>query len=67
MAKTKSKTREQAQQWLLAIIICALIIGVIYGMYLAGRWLQYNFGYESQVRSTVCEMVKPEYLKEPCE
>ena len=32
---------------------------------IARHW-NYSLGYESMVRDTVCEMVKPEHLLEPC-
>lgn len=28
--------------------------------------LSYSFSYENMVKETICEMVKPEYLKQPC-
>jgi uncharacterized membrane protein len=57
----------QAKHWLLAIGICAMLLCAAYGVYKIGRWLQYTFGYESQVKASICEMVKPEYLKQPCD
>ena len=48
------------------VIIVIVIVGFIYGAWSTKRWANYKFSYENQVRSTVCEMVKPEYLKKPC-
>jgi hypothetical protein len=35
------------------------------GWFLYRTW-NYKLGYESMVEGTVCKMVKPEYLKAPC-
>ncbi len=42
-----------------------LFVVVIYTSWSIQRWFNYSMGYENNVRSTVCEMVKPEYLKNP--
>lgn len=48
-----------------------VVVGVIcFGLFIWGgwhlkRWINYSWGYESQVTETVCTMVKPEYLKDP--
>jgi len=44
------------------LIIAVLVIG--YSTWQIKRWVNYSWGYQSQVRSTVCEMVKPEYIKD---
>jgi len=47
-------------------LIAAVVIGLLaYGGWHLKRWWNYNWGYESQVTQTVCEMVKPEYLVDP--
>ena len=47
-------------------IMGAIIIGsLVYGGFKIKRWFNYEFGYASQVRESVCDMVKPEYLKRP--
>jgi len=43
------------------IVVCS----IFYGMWQIKRWWNYAFGYESQVQGSICEMVKPEYLKTP--
>jgi hypothetical protein len=34
---------------------------------LTKQTINYSYSYETQVRETVCDMVKPEHLKKPCE
>ena len=48
--------------FIVGIILVAL---VVVGIWQFKRWWNYNWGYESQVTRTVCEMVKPEYLIDP--
>ena len=48
------------------IIVAVFIVAFAFGAWHLKRWFNYSFGYQDQVRSTVCEMVKPEYLKNPC-
>ena len=50
---------------LIIVVVVVCVIGLGYGMWQLKRWFNYSWGYESQVTSTVCEMVKPEYLKNP--
>ena len=45
-----------------AIII---VTGLAYGGFKIQRWFHWTFSYEDDVKTTVCEMVKPEYLKNP--
>lgn len=49
------------------LIVAIALCGVIYGGFLVKRWFNYEFGYASQVQGSICEMVKPEYLKNPSE
>lgn len=44
-----------------ALFVCALPI--IYGLWIAGKWINYKLAYESGVQTTVREMVKPECLR----
>jgi len=48
------------------IVILVVAVAIIAGGFIVHRWWNYNmpFGYEDQVRDTVCEMVKPEALRE---
>jgi hypothetical protein len=48
-------------------IICVVLLLVViaWGSYHFQRWWNYTWSYESQVTDTICEMVKPEYLKHP--
>lgn len=50
-----------------AAVGIVIVIALSYGAWLIARWWNYSISYEDQVRVTVCEMVKPEYLKQPCE
>lgn len=53
-------------RYLLSILgIFLLICLVSYAGYQFNRWWNYSWSYESKVQETVCEMVKPEYLKNP--
>lgn len=47
------------------ILAVVLIISLIYGLWLAGKWVSYTFIYEDSVKNTVCSMVKSEHLKNP--
>ena len=48
-----------------AIIIIALCVLIPYGCYQAKRSWNYSAGYESKVRDSICDMVKPASLKNP--
>lgn len=49
---------------LVALTVAAIVIfGLLsYGAWKLTRWWNYSMGYESQVHTTVCGMVKPEHL-----
>lgn len=47
------------------ILLLLAIIGIPTCSYHYDRWKNYKFGYESQVRESVCNMVKPEALINP--
>lgn len=47
------------------IIVLCVIGGIIYGIFLLKRWFNYEFNYESQVIQSLCEIIKPESLKDP--
>lgn len=47
-------------------ITAAIVIAMGLGMWQLAREVNYSFGYESQVKETICEMVRPENLKHPC-
>lgn len=47
------------------IIVLCVIGGIIYGIFLLSRWFNYEFNYESQVIQSLCEIIKPESLKDP--
>lgn len=55
------------KMFLVGGVITLIIFSFIYGIYQWNRSWNYKFGYESRVKETVCEMVKPEYLKSPDE
>lgn len=48
--------------WCLTII---LVIAIGYGSWVFKRWANYSWSYEDQVKASICDMVKPEYLKNP--
>lgn len=48
-----------------AIVLLLVVFAVgTYFMWYFGRALNYSLSYESMTQQTVCEMVKPEHLKE---
>ena len=47
-----------------ALIIVAALTVMVYSSYYINRWWNYTFAYENMVKETVCEMVKPEFLKD---
>lgn len=46
------------------LIVAMSVLGYI-GVWYIQRSFNYAWGYESQVESTICKMVKREYLKNP--
>ena len=53
---------------ILACISALLTVGSLsWGGWILQKKLSYSFSYETMVKETVCEMVKPEHLKQPCE
>ena len=46
------------------VIIIVIVCAITYGMYWIFKTVSYEIFYESMVKETVREMVKPEYLKE---
>lgn len=57
-----SETWSTILAWVIGVVLFAAL-GL--GMWKVARWWNYTWGYETQVQETVCEMVKPEYLKDP--
>jgi len=47
-------------------LISISIVGIVIYMLSVGLGVDYGFKYEEKVKQTVCEMVKKEYLKDPC-
>ena len=48
-----------------AAIAALVVVGIFsFSAWTLARKWNYSFGYESLVRGTVCEMVKPEYIQE---
>ena len=49
-------------------IIFKLLIAVafMFSCWYIGKWINYKFSYNAQVQKTVCQMIKPEALVEPC-
>lgn len=46
----------------IAVLIAA---GLAYGGFHLQRWFHWEFAYGDNVKQTVCDMVKPEHLKNP--
>lgn len=44
-----------------------VVLCLAYGAWQLARKWNYFFSYEDMVQQTVCEMIKPEHLKKPCE
>ena len=51
-------------KWIAYPLMLAIMIIAIYFMTSFGKWISYVIFYESQVKQTIIEMVKPEALKE---
>ena len=51
------------KDFMMVVTIGFVVIAFAIGGFMLHRWFNYNLGYESQVRATVIEMVKPEALK----
>jgi len=47
------------------IVCAAILVGLFYGAFVFKRWWHYKWGYEASVNVTICELVKPEALKNP--
>jgi len=47
------------------VVLVAVLLVVIAGGFMLHRWWNYNmpFGYEDQVRDTICATVKPQALQ----
>jgi len=50
---------------LIMLAIFTVVCALIYGAFQIKRAWNYSWGYESKVQWSVCDMVKPEALKEP--
>lgn len=51
----------------LGFLSAFLIVGaVLYGGWILQKKLSHMISYEAMVEETVCKMVKPEHLKQPC-
>jgi len=51
--------------WKSILIGIMLFLLVVVLPWQVRRWWHYTWSYESKVHGTVCEMVKPEALKDP--
>ena len=47
------------------LVIVVIIAGITYGGYQIKRAWNYSWGYESKVQWEICDMIKPEALKDP--
>lgn len=52
------------REGLFTLVVVVFICALIYGLTFIGKWLSYEFMYESFVKETVVEMVKKEALNE---
>lgn len=51
---------------IISVLLTTFVLGSSYAAWHLYRAWNYTWGYESMVKETVCDMVKPEYLKKPC-
>lgn len=58
---------ERFLKMVLVICLVAFAILIAIGMYGLARDINHQYSYGAKVESDICRMVKPEYLKEPCE
>jgi hypothetical protein len=49
--------------WGLAVVV---VLAASFGAFKLVPLISYKLSYEGMVKRTVCQMVKPEYLREPC-
>lgn len=49
-----------------SIIVVIIISGLGYAGWVFQKKWNYYWSYENMVKQTVCDMVKPEHLKQPC-
>lgn len=61
MNKRNQTILEIISMALVVVIVCA----IVYGAWWLGRQVSYSFMYDDLVKQTICEMVKPEHLKNP--
>ena len=47
------------------VMIIVIFVLVSYGAWHLKRWFNWELGYSNDVKMAVCEMVKPEMLKDP--
>ena len=61
MKNTTKDTVIAATLWTLFVV---LMLGAVFGGWYAKRWWNNTMFYDDATRATVCEMVKPESLKD---
>lgn len=55
---------EKLPKFVLVILAGLSIIAITYYGWQFKRWVNYSWSYESQVTKSICDMVKPQYLKD---
>ena len=53
-------------KWCIWGLAVAVVLAASFGALELVPLISYNLSYEGMVKRTVCQMVKPEYLREPC-
>lgn len=51
----------------LMLVGTLVVIGFMVGAFFVYRWFNWTYVYEENATVLVCDMVKPEALKEPCQ
>lgn len=65
MPKQRYILPEWAQKIVIGVLVLIVLIPILYGGWHLKRWFNWSFGYSNDTKTIVCEMVKPEYLKNP--
>jgi len=59
--------KSNVKYWLISGVVVIGLVVISYFAWTIGREINYTFAYEAQVKESICEMVKPEYLINPSE
>ena len=61
--RCNAATGENMKKTILGMLILLASCAFVYGLFVTGKILSYQFMYKDMVQQTIKETVKPEYLK----